>query len=190
MNLNRIKEAVASCNRCGLCQGRRKTVPGEGPDTAKVMIIGEAPGMTEDALGRPFVGPSGRLLDRLLKEIGLERSKVFITNVVKCRPPDNRNPEQAEIDACQRFLLAQLKLLRPEVVITLGTFATQALLATETPISQIRGSVQDYTVEFSDKPIQVIPTFHPAYVLRNMSKLSLMQDDFKTVNQTLQGVTS
>lgn len=181
MTLDRIKEAVQACQRCGLCTGRRNPVSGTGPDRADLMIIGEAPGMTEDALGKPFVGQSGRLLDRLLGEVGLKRSDVFITNIVKCRPPNNRDPEQDEIDACNRYLQAQLKLVQPKVVVTLGKFATQTVLNTMQTMTELRGTV------WNEADYLIVPIFHPAYILRNMSKLPIMQQDFALVKNILGG---
>jgi DNA polymerase len=139
------------------------------------MFVGEAPGAEEDKKGVPFVGRAGRLLDKIIKAIGLERDQVFIGNVLKCRPPGNRNPEPSEMAACSPYLMAQILLIQPKVICTLGKFASQVLLETETPISRLRGSFHDF------KGIKLMPTYHPAYLLRNPGAKKLVWEDMKII---------
>lgn len=163
MGWDELAEAVAGCQACGLCQGRRNTVFGVGDRQADWMIVGEAPGENEDLRGEPFVGNAGQLLDNMLRAVGLDRShRVYITNVIKCRPPGNRNPEPAEIAQCEPFLRRQIALVKPRLILAMGRFAVQSLLATQEPIGKLRGRVHRY------QDLPVVVTYHPAYLLRNM----------------------
>ena len=156
-----IAGEVRDCTRCGLCRSRTKPVAGEGPPTCELMFVGEAPGYYEDQQGRPFIGPAGHLLTRMIEAMGLKREHVFITNVLKCRPPSNRDPLPEEIAACKQFLKRQLQLLEPRVVIPLGAHAARWLLGVDTGISQVRGRIVDRGA------FLVVPTFHPSYLLRS-----------------------
>ena len=161
-SLERIAQELAGCIRCKLCRGRTNIVLGEGNPAADLVFVGEGPGEQEDLHGRPFIGRAGQLLDRMIGAMGLSRDQVYIANVVKCRPPGNRNPEPDEIATCGPFLLRQLNVIRPKVIVALGKFSAQTLLQTETPISALRGKFHPY-----HGGIQLMPTFHPAYLLRN-----------------------
>ncbi len=158
--LEEIREEMGKCRRCKLYPGANKLVFGDGNPDAALMFIGEAPGAEEDLQGLPFVGAAGQLLNNLLSKLGLRRDEVYITNVVKSRPPENREPEPDEIEACLPFLLKQIRAVRPRVIVTLGRVATQALLGTKEPLTRLRGRWQRYD------HIQVMPTFHPSYLLR------------------------
>ncbi len=167
-----LEAAVAACTACSLCKTRTQTVFGVGSRSAPWMLIGEAPGAEEDARGEPFVGQAGRLLDNMLASIGRSRradasQPVFIANVLKCRPPGNRNPQPEEVAACEPFLLRQIELLRPQLVLVMGRFAAQAVLRTDAPISALRGRVHRLRVAAGDVP--AIVTYHPAYLLRNLA---------------------
>jgi len=153
---------VSGCTRCPLAGGRTQTVFGVGSATADVVFVGEAPGRDEDLKGEPFVGRAGQLLTDIIERgMGVPRASVYICNVVKCRPPENRNPFPTELAACEPFLVRQLAAIHPKVIVALGKFAAQALCRTETPISRLRGQWQEY------EGIPVMPTFHPAFLLRN-----------------------
>lgn len=160
-SLEEIAAAVARCRRCELYKTASNPVPGEGNPHAKLVCVGEAPGAVEDETGRPFVGPAGQLLDKILAAIGLSRENVFICNVLKHRPPGNRNPTPAEIEACSPYLVRQIELIRPRVILALGTFAAQTLLETKEPIGRLRGRVHRYY------GVPLIVTYHPAALLRN-----------------------
>jgi DNA polymerase len=158
-----IKQAVPACTACGLHKTRTQTVFGVGDENADWMLIGEAPGAEEDRLGEPFVGQAGKLLDNMLAAIGLERGEnVYIANVLKCRPPGNRNPEPEEVAKCTPFLKRQIALIQPKVIIAMGRFAAQTLLASDATIASLRGRV------FSYEGVPLIVTYHPAYLLRNL----------------------
>lgn len=159
-SLEEIEEAIAACKSCGLHATRTRIVPGEGDPNARVAFVGEAPGQQEDQLGRPFVGEAGALLDRMIVAMRLRREDVFIVNVLKCRPPGNRNPLPEEIAACENFLSQQLRLIRPALIVALGSFAAQWLLKTTQSISRMRGEWGQY------EGIPVMPTFHPSYLNR------------------------
>jgi uracil-DNA glycosylase len=152
---------LQDCQRCKLCQARKTIVIGEGNPHAEIVFIGEGPGEQEDIQGRPFIGKAGQLLDRMIAAINLDRSQVYIANVVKCRPPGNRNPEPDEITSCSPFLHRQIDAIRPKIVVALGKFAAQTLLNTEGRISTLRGRFHSY------RGAKLMPTFHPAYLLRN-----------------------
>jgi DNA polymerase len=160
--LTRLSTDVGSCRRCRLADERRSTVFGEGSPTARLVVVGEAPGAEEDRTGRPFVGRAGELLTRMLRAIGLAREDVFICNVLKCRPPGNRSPRPDEVAACRPFLQAQLETLDPALLLALGSHAARLLLRTERGITALRGRFHA-----SPEGWRVMPTFHPAYLLRN-----------------------
>ncbi len=163
MDWEALEAAVAGCQACGLCERRRNTVFGVGDRQADWLIVGEAPGEQEDLQGEPFVGPAGKLLDNMLRAIGLDReNKVYIANVLKCRPPGNRNPEPAEVAQCEPFLRRQVALLQPKIILAMGRFAVQSLLGTTEPIGKLRGRLYDY------QGVPVVVTYHPAYLLRNL----------------------
>jgi len=175
-SLEELRRELGDCRRCKLCSGRTNIVFGVGNPDARLMFVGEGPGEDEDRQGEPFVGKAGALLDDIVtKGMGLRRADVYIANVVKCRPPNNRNPEPDEIVACEPFLLRQIELVRPEVIVTLGNFATQALLRDRTPISRRRGNWHEVG------GVALMPTFHPAYLLRNPSDKRLVWEDVKLV---------
>lgn len=161
-----LKRRVSECQKCGLCKKRHNTVFGEGPEiNCRVVIVGEGPGADEDALGRPFVGKAGQLLTGILENGGgIPRESLYITNIVKCRPPENRNPTREEAAACDEFLEAQLLLLHPDIVVTLGNVPTQWLLKTTQGITSLRGQWLDW------RGIKLFPMFHPSYLLRNDSR--------------------
>ena len=165
--LKKLEKEAKECCRCRLCKTRTNVVFGEGDPQTNLMFVGEAPGEQEDLQGRPFVGRAGQLLTKFLNLYGVSRDKVYITNVVKCRPPNNRNPAPDEIEACYPFLEKQIELIAPEVILCLGAFAARTILnlPEKTPISRIRG--KEHRVKFGEREIVVIPTFHPAYLLRN-----------------------
>ena len=178
--LDELRGALGDCDRCKLHGGRTNIVFGVGNPEADLMFIGEGPGADEDAKGEPFVGKAGRLLtDIITKGIGIPREQVYIANVVKCRPPNNRDPEPDEILACQPFLHKQVALIRPRAIVTLGKFATQCLLETRTPISKLRGNWHDY------RGVPLMPTFHPAYLLRNPRDKRIVWEDIKQVMQRI-----
>jgi DNA polymerase len=158
--LEEIRAEMGDCRRCKLWRTRTHLVFGEGSPTAELMFIGEGPGAEEDQQGRPFVGAAGQLLNRILAKMGFSREEVYIANVVKSRPPGNREPEPDEIAACLPFLKKQIEAIQPRVIVTLGRVATQALLETSTPLTKLRGTWQSY------QGIPVMPTFHPSYLLR------------------------
>ncbi len=175
-DLTTIAEAVSRCRACKLCSTRTKTVPGEGAATPELVFVGEGPGAEEDAAGRPFVGAAGQLLDRMITAMGFAREQVFIANVVKCRPPGNRNPEPDEVAACLPFLETQLATLKPKVICTLGNVPLRALMGADTPgITKVRGQ------RLSWRGVVLIPTFHPSYLLRNDEAKKPAWDDLKQV---------
>ncbi len=170
-----------SCTRCKLCNlGRSQVVFGVGNSNADLMFVGEAPGADEDRLGEPFVGRAGQLLTKIIEAIGLSRADVYIANVIKCRPPENRNPEPDEIAACQPFLWRQIDLIKPRVIVALGTFAAQALLKTDVSISRLRGRVHDFRGDS-----KLIATFHPAFLLRSPDRKRDVWEDMKKVRGLL-----
>lgn len=174
--LDKLRGALTGCTRCTLSKQRKSIVFGEGDPDAKLMFIGEAPGREEDIQGRPFVGEAGMLLTRLIRKMGFKRSTVFIANIVKCRPPLNRDPEDSEIDMCIPFLKRQIEIINPEVIITLGRIALQVLMDNnDLKITAVRGNFFDY------KSIPVMPTFHPAYLLRNPKDKWLTWNDMQKV---------
>jgi DNA polymerase len=179
-DLEALRAAIGDCRRCKLCSGRTNLVFGVGNPHAKLMFVGEGPGRDEDLQGEPFVGRAGQLLnDIITKGIGLKREDVYIANVVKCRPPDNRNPEPDEVAACEPFLKKQIDLIGPEIIIGLGKFAVQTLLQSKVPITRLRGNWHTY------HGIKLMPTFHPAYLLRNPADKRLVWEDIKKVIQEM-----
>jgi DNA polymerase len=211
-----LREAVAGCRACGLCEKRRQTVFGVGHPRAHWMVVGEAPGEQEDLRGEPFTGPAGRLLDQMLGALGLTRAEtaaedasgtssgtpsgtvagtfaekaaaltparqVYIANTLKCRPPGNRNPEPAELAKCEPFLVRQIELVRPRVILAMGRFAVQALLRTDEPLGRLRGRVHRY------QGVPLIVTYHPAYLLRNLLDKAKAWDDLCLAKDTMDGL--
>jgi uracil-DNA glycosylase family 4 len=179
-SLSAVRADIGDCTRCKLhAQGRRQIVFGVGNPEADLMFVGEAPGADEDIQGIPFVGRAGQLLTKIIEAINLKREDVYIANVIKCRPPGNRNPEQDEVDTCEPFLFQQIDIIKPKVIVALGTFAARTLLRTLDPISRLRGRVYDY------RGAKLIPTFHPAYLLRNPSAKREVWEDMKVVRELL-----
>jgi uracil-DNA glycosylase len=190
MDWPELRSAVASCTACKLCQGRTNTVFGVGHPSAHWMVVGEAPGEQEDAQGEPFVGKSGQLLDNMLRALGLSRdfskddaqadpSKcVYIANSVKCRPPGNRNPAPDELAQCEPFLIRQVALVKPKIILAMGRFAVQSLLRSCDPIGKLRGRVHHY------QGVPLIVTYHPAYLLRNLEEKARAWDDLCLAAQT------
>lgn len=173
--LDEIRTELGDCRRCKLCQGRTNLVFGVGNPRAELVFVGEGPGAEEDAQGIPFVGKAGQLLTKMIEAMKFSRDDVYICNVVKCRPPDNRNPEPDEIAACDPFLKAQLQVLKPKVIVALGKVATQALLRDSTSITRLRGQWRRY------EGVDLMPTFHPAYLLRDPSQKKLAWMDLQEV---------
>ena len=181
-SLQELRAAIGDCRRCKLCSGRTHLVFGVGNPNADLMFVGEGPGRDEDLQGEPFVGRAGQLLtDIITKGMGMKREDVYIANVVKCRPPDNRNPEPDEVAACEPFLKKQIELVRPRIIIGLGKFAVQTLLQSKIPITKVRGNWHSY------HGIKLMPTFHPAYLLRNPEDKKLVWEDIKKVIKELRG---
>ena len=175
-----IRGDIGDCTRCKLhTLGRQQIVFGVGNPDADLMFVGEAPGADEDIQGIPFVGRAGQLLTKIIEAIELKREDVYIANVIKCRPPGNRNPEPDEIAQCEPFLFRQIDSIKPKVIVTLGKFAAQTLLRTQDPISRIRGRIFDY------RGAKLVPTFHPAYLLRNPSSKREVWEDMKLVRKLL-----
>jgi DNA polymerase len=175
-----VRTEIGDCVRCKLhAQGRKQIVFGVGNPDADLMFVGEAPGADEDVQGIPFVGRAGQLLTKIIEAIELKREDVYIANVIKCRPPGNRNPEQDEVETCEPFLFQQVDIIKPKVIVALGTFAARALLRTLDPISRLRGRIYDY------RGAKLIPTFHPAYLLRNPSSKRDVWEDMKVVRRLL-----
>ncbi len=177
--LDMIAGSVAACRRCYLCEGRTNTVPGFGNPEARVMLIGEAPGKNEDLQGRPFVGAAGKYLTELLGYAGLTREKVFIGNVLKCRPPSNRDPQPDEITLCAPFLRDQVRAIGPEYIVTMGNFATKFILRTDRGITKLHGRLEQ-TGRF-----KVFPVFHPAAAIYDRTKRESLEEDFRTLGEFL-----
>jgi uracil-DNA glycosylase len=175
-----VRADIGDCTRCKLhTMGRTQVVFGVGNPEADLMFVGEAPGADEDVQGIPFVGRAGQLLTKIIEAIGLTRDDVYIANVIKCRPPGNRNPEPDEVDTCEPFLFRQIDIIKPKVIVALGKFGAQTLLRTLDPISRLRGRVYDY------RGAKLIPTFHPAYLLRNPASKREVWEDMKLVRELL-----
>jgi DNA polymerase len=183
--LHAIREDLGDCQRCKLARGRKTIVFGQGNPRARLMFVGEAPGADEDEQGLAFVGRAGQLLTKIIEAIGLRREDVFIANVLKCRPPQNRNPETDEILSCQPFLERQIETIRPIVLVGLGKFAAQWLLKTAEPITRLRGRLGDYPAAGAAGPIKVMATYHPAYLLRNPGAKKDVWEDMKVVRDLL-----
>lgn len=179
LTLKEIRTELGDCKRCKLAHGRKNIVFGDGSARAALMFIGEGPGEEEDLQGLPFVGKAGQLLNRMLSKLGLRREELYIANIVKCRPPGNRNPEADEIGQCLPFLLKQIEAIRPRVIVTLGAVATQALLQIQAPITRLRGQWQKY------RDIKVMPTFHPSYLDRFPKERHKTWDDMQQVMEYL-----
>jgi uracil-DNA glycosylase len=179
-SLAAVRADIGDCTRCKLHGlGRTQIVFGVGNPEADLMFVGEAPGRDEDLQGFPFVGRAGQLLTKIIEAISLKREDVYIANVIKCRPPDNRNPEPDEVASCEPFLFRQIDIIKPKVIVALGKFGAQTLLRTLDPISRLRGRVYDY------RGAKLIPTFHPAYLLRNPSSKREVWEDMKVVRSLL-----
>ncbi len=174
-----IRERLGECTRCKLAGGRTHLVFGVGNPKAELMFVGEGPGADEDAQGEPFVGRAGQLLTKMIEAMGFRREDVYIANVVKCRPPGNRDPEPDEIEACEPFLKAQIEAIRPRVIVALGRFAVQTLLRDATPITRQRGRWREYDA------VKLMPTFHPAYLLRNPPEKKKAWEDLQLVMKEL-----
>jgi len=179
VTLEEIRKDLGECQRCKLAGSRTKIVFGAGSPAAQLVFVGEAPGSEEDRQGLPFVGRAGQLLTRIIESIGLSREDVYICNVLKCRPPNNRNPEPDEVDSCSPFLRQQLGAVRPRIVCCLGTFAAQTVLGMRAPISKLRGEFHEID------GVRYIATFHPAYLLRNPEKKREVWEDMKRIRAEL-----
>ena len=177
-----LKDAVAHCRACALCNGRTNTVFGAGDERAKWMIIGEAPGQEEDRLGEPFVGQAGKLLDSMLAALDMQRNvNVYIANVLKCRPPGNRDPQPAEVEQCAPHLTRQIELVQPTLIVLMGRFAAQAILETDASIASLRGRV------FTYRGTPAIVTYHPAYLLRSLTEKAKAWEDLLFARKTFSG---
>ena len=181
LTLDALAAAVRECRKCPLCDGRTNTVPGEGHPQARLLFIGEGPGATEDQTGRPFVGPAGELLNKLLAAIDTAREEVFIANIVKCRPPQNRKPLPDEVAACLPYLHRQVTLIRPKVIVALGGTAAEALLGVKKSLGELRGKVHRFD------GIPLVVTYHPAALLRNPNWKKPAWDDIRIARQLLDG---
>jgi DNA polymerase len=165
--LKKISDCINNCDKCDLCKTRIKTVPGQGNVMSRIFVIGEGPGKNEDEEGLPFVGKAGQLLTELFKESGISRENLFITNIVKCRPPNNRVPEEKEMNSCSSYLMEQISIINPKVILTLGASSSNFVLSSNEKISRIRGN----PVSYGD--ISVLPTFHPSYLLRCLTNTEI-----------------
>ncbi len=187
MGWSALRQAVQGCEACGLCKGRRQSVFGVGHEQARWMLVGEAPGEQEDRLGEPFVGRAGQLLDRMLTSVGLTRSEappdqqVYIANVIKCRPPGNRNPLPEEVAQCEHYLVRQVQLVQPQMILAMGRFAVQSLLQSSEPIGKLRGRVHDY------HGVPLVVTYHPAYLLRQPADKALAWEDLCLARSLMAG---
>ncbi len=170
VELEKIADEVRKCRKCDLGSTRTNAVPGEGRANARILFIGEGPGADEDAQGRPFVGRAGQLLDKVIAAMGLKRSDVFIANILKCRPPENRDPRPEEIINCLPYLQRQIEIINPEIIVALGAHAARTLLNTNKPIGQLRGQFHEYYAGLARPPIKLMATYHTAYLLRNYSQ--------------------
>lgn len=179
VDLLALREEIGDCKRCKLSKQRKNIVFGEGSPEASLMFIGEAPGSEEDIQGRPFVGEAGQLLTRLIQKMGFKREEVYIANIVKCRPPSNRDPEEDEIEACSPFLIKQIEIISPSIIVSLGRISAWTLLKTKISITKLRGRFYEY------EGIPLMPTFHPAYLLRNPKDKWLVWSDMQQVLERL-----
>jgi DNA polymerase len=180
--LNALRAEIGDCQRCKLAKGRKHVVFGTGNPEANLMFVGEAPGADEDVQGEPFVGAAGQLLTKMIKAMGYERSEVYICNIIKCRPPQNRNPEPDEIAACEQFLRKQIAIVQPRIIVALGKFAAHFLCGETTPITRLRGNLRAY------HEIPVMPTYHPAFLLRDESRKGEAWADLKQVMAMLKNM--
>ncbi len=183
ITLDTIKRDIESCTRCGLHRNKTKYVPGEGSPTPDIVFVGEGPGETEDRFGKPFIGKAGQLLEKIIEKMGYSRETVFICNIVKCRPPGNRDPQEDEVKACLPYLSGQLEILKPKVIVCLGRVAVNNLLGQKLSITRVRGQLFEYC------GIPVIPTFHPSYILRQRSREELSKtkwDVWRDMEKVLQ----
>lgn len=176
-SLDALRDVALGCPRCRLAETRQHVVFGEGNPRAEVVVVGEAPGADEDRTGRPFVGRAGKLLDLLLAAAGFGRESVYICNVLKCRPPANRNPRPEEVEACSPYLMRQVELIGPRVIVAFGTFPAQTLLGTSAPIGKLRGTVHDF------HGVPLVPTYHPAALLRNPAWTRLVWEDVQRLRR-------
>ena len=183
-SLEEIRQEIGDCQRCKVWRHRTQIVFGVGNPEADLMFVGEAPGADEDAQGIPFVGRAGQLLTRIIEAIELDRQQVYIANILKCRPPRNRDPEPDEVEACEGFLFQQIRTVNPKIIVALGRYAAQTLLRTKTPISALRGKFVDFQGRF------LIPTFHPSYLLRNPRAKREVWEDMKAVRARLKELGS
>ena len=177
--LDDVRRELGDCQRCPLHRERRNLVFGEGDPSAGLVFIGEAPGEEEDRQGRPFVGRAGQLLTKIIGAMGLERQDVYICNILKCRPPQNRNPKQEEMETCEPFLIKQIEAIRPKVICALGTFAARRILQTDVPITVLRGKFHEF------RGVRVMPTYHPAYLLRNPDAKKQVWEDIQLIMKVL-----
>jgi len=183
-DLNQLNSICSKCNRCRLHENRTKIVFGEGNPQTDLIFVGEGPGSNEDRLGRPFVGKAGHLLDKMLKAIDLTRDEIYITNIVKCRPPGNRNPEESEIEKCLPYLRWQVKIIKPKIIVSLGSISAKVLINEDIKITKDRGRI------FTKGKIKFIPSLHPAYLLRNPNAKKDSWEDFKLISKTLKELRS
>ena len=177
--LEDVRRDLGDCRRCKLSEGRKNIVFGAGNSNARLVFVGEGPGHEEDQRGEPFVGAAGRLLTKIIEAMNFTREQVYICNIIKCRPPENRNPMPDEIQACSPFLRRQISSIKPDFICALGTFAAQTLLETSVPISKLKGCFHDYM------GIRVLPTYHPAYLLRNPGKKRDVWEDMQKLMKAL-----
>lgn len=180
-SLQEIRDDLGDCTRCKLCHHRTNIVFGEGSAKARLVFVGEAPGADEDATGRPFVGRAGQLLTKIIESINLKREECYICNILKCRPPGNRDPEKDEVAACENFLFRQIAAIQPKLIVALGTHGAQTLLRTKEPISKLRGRFYEY------RGTKLLATFHPAYLLRDPNRKKDTWEDMKKVREFLAG---
>jgi len=181
-SLDAIRADLKDCRRCKLATTRRSIVFGSGNPRAELMFVGEAPGADEDAQGLPFVGRAGQLLTKIIESVEIDRKDVFICNIVKCRPPGNRNPEKDEIEACREFVFRQVAVVNPRIICALGAFGAQTLLQTTEPIGRLRGRLHDY------RGVKLVATFHPAYLLRNPYEKRKVWEDMKIIRKYLSSI--
>ncbi len=187
MDLNQLHNQISNCRKCDLWETRTNIVPGDGDNNADIFLIGEAPGRNEDLQGKPFVGRAGKILDEMLKSISLKREDIFIGNIVKCRPPKNRNPSNSEIKACTPYLDKQIELINPKIIVPMGSFAANYILEKyglkKDKISNIHG--KKFEVRTLSKKIFIMPVFHPAVATYDRKKISIMIEDFKKIKEYL-----
>jgi len=183
MNLTELNNVISNCRKCDLHKTRTNTVPGDGNENSDIFFIGEAPGRNEDIQGKPFVGRAGKILEELLGSINLSRNDIFIGNILKCRPPKNRNPYSGEIETCTPYLDRQIDIINPKVIVPLGNFATQYIFEkfnlSKEKISKVHG--KKFEIETVSGKIIIFPVFHPAVVTYNKNKMALMKDDFQKI---------